>query len=377
MTPLLNDELRELRALFLAAGHDIRFVGGCVRDTLHGTQPKDIDLCTDAFPDEQLAIYRSAGIRYVETGLDHGTITVVLNGTPYEVTSLRLDVATDGRRATVEYTRDWIKDLERRDFTINAMSLTFDGELIDPFNGLNDLKNGLVAFVGDAETRIKEDYLRILRWFRFRQRFGMSMSYSARRAIDRLASGLNNISRERIWSEVSKILANNDGPFIMVEMHQMGMAGYMDLPRDPPDLFTASEVAQLSSNPVTLLVSLYDNNAVRILKKWKASNSEVYLADFLSRAKKYQESPFRLMAVDGISREWAVELAALTELDPFDRAILPNWPVPIFPVNGNDLLQLGYAQDKNLGYTLKQLKNLWASNGYGMTKEELLAQIRL
>jgi tRNA nucleotidyltransferase (CCA-adding enzyme) len=377
LSRLSNQDLLDLRSLFVERNLDLRFVGGCVRDAIIGQTPKDIDICTDATPTEQIEIYKSAGVSYHETGIEHGTTTVVLNHVPYEITSLRLDVETDGRRATVAYTRDWLKDLERRDFTINAMSLTFDGELVDPFNGLADLHNGLVAFVGDAEARIREDYLRILRWFRFRPRFGMSMSYSARRAIENLAPGLRNISRERVWSEVKRIIAGNDGPFTMLEMHSMGVAASIGLPL-LDNISWAQEVAEISRNPVTLMVALYGSSAAKILRDWKASGDELKLADWLINCfENNTDRPImKYMAVDGVSREWALELSALRRMDEFDRGVISNWEVPRFPVNGRDLLDLGFAQDKNLGYALNRLKELWAENQYGLSKQDLLDHLQ-
>ena len=372
---LLTPELQNLRALFVKNGRDLRFVGGCVRDSLLGINPKDIDLCTDADPAEQIELYRHAGVSYHETGIAHGTITVVLSGVPYEITSLRRDVETDGRRATVAYTRDWTADLERRDFTINAMSLTFDGELIDPFNGLNDLGKDLVAFVGDAETRIREDYLRILRWFRFRGRFGISQSFSAQRAIKKLAKGLENISRERVWSEVKRIISGPNGPYLVLEMHQMGVAEPIGLPVELNYIVDTQECSEITSNPVTLMVSMYGMDAEKILRSWKASSEEINLAAWLYdhwHFKQPDRPLMTLLAVDGAPREWVLELAALRLMDEFERGVLACWEIPVFPVGGNDLLERGFKQDQNLGKTLKQLKELWANRGYTLTKPELL-----
>jgi tRNA nucleotidyltransferase (CCA-adding enzyme) len=372
---LLTSDLLDLRKLFQVRGFDIRLVGGCVRDLIAGIEPKDVDLCTDADPDEQVSIYQAAGIRYVETGIEHGTITVVLDGAPYEITSLRLDVETDGRRATVAYTKDWLKDLERRDFTINAMSLTLDGELVDPFNGLKALSEGLVEFVGNAETRIREDYLRILRWFRFRGRFGMSMSYSANRAILALASGLKEISRERVWSEVSRIISGNDGPYIMLEMHQMSVAQWIDLPDEVDWINVAQEVAEISRNPVTLMVALYGQEAEGILRRWKASGAEIRLAEKLrwSISGHTAINPFYAMAVLGWSRKDARELAAISRLDAFNRAVLEEWPVPAFPVNGNDLIAAGLVPSPEFSRRIGIMKNRWADTGYTASKQELMA----
>lgn len=373
---VMTPDLVNLRLLFRRSGFDLRLVGGCVRDLMAGLDPKDIDLCTDANPQEQIEIYTHARVRYFETGLDHGTITVVLDGTPYEVTSLRLDVETDGRRATVAYTRDWIKDLERRDFTINAMSITFDGELIDPFNGLDDLRNGLVKFVGDAETRIREDYLRILRWFRFRGRFGMDESHSTRAAIERLSPGLGAISTERVWSEVKRIISGNQGPCIMLEMHRMGVADHIDLPTDTLDQTSfPQEVAEITRNPVTLMVAMYGELAPQTLRRWKASGEEIRLSEKLAWAVEGRVSPFYAMAVLMWTRDHAVELAALQGLDAFQIEVIKEWPIPMFPVTGNDLIASGLSPGPEFSRRLGIMKNRWANSGYMMTKNDLMSMV--
>ena len=383
---LLNDQLLYLRTLFVQQGADIRFVGGCVRDTLLGLIPKDVDLCTDATPDEQIDIYRAAGIRYIETGLKHGTVTVVLDDVTYEITSLRQDVETDGRHAVVAYTKDWMVDLLRRDFTINAMSLTFDGMLVDPFGGENDLAKGIVRFVGDAKTRIKEDYLRILRWFRFRGRFEKSPfidsgDLDARHAIAKLAPGLANISAERVWMEISKILAGEHGPDLMVDMKHLRVAEHIGA----NDIYwptVARRVHDITRNPVTVLTALqYNANTPVTLAKWKASRDEIKLSQFLvnnSFAGVPTRSLYRILAIDGISREWVMELAALrSNGDPFERAVIAAWEIPIFPLNGNDLIAAGVKPGIRLGEILNDCKELWADSGYNATKEELLSMIDL
>jgi tRNA nucleotidyltransferase (CCA-adding enzyme) len=265
-------------------------------------------------------------------------------------------------------------DCRRRDFTINAMSLGFDGDLLDPFNGFQDLQKGLVMFVGDADQRIQEDYLRILRWFRFRGRFGMAMSFSARRAVERNAHGLCNISRERVWSEVRRILAGPDGPWIMAELQQLGVAKHCDLPIlesvDP-----ASEVHQLTRDPVTLMVALYGQSAYSVLQKFKASRDEQNQALYLASEWHSSQSPFWLMAVDELHREWALELAALRCMDDFDRAVLETWEVPVFPVSGNDIMALGVKQGPDVGKILHKLKYQWAVQNFAASKEDLLANI--
>lgn len=370
---LLNPQLKSLRTLFQARGFDLRFVGGCVRDSLLGLTPKDVDLHTDANPSEQIEIYRSAGFRYIETGLKHGTVTVVLGNVAYEITSLRQDAETDGRHATVVYTRDWYTDLERRDFTINAMSLGFDGDIMDPFDGLIHLQLGLVQFVGNAEQRIQEDYLRILRWFRFRGRFGMAQSYSAGRAVKKLAPALIQISRERVWSEVSRILAGEHGPLIMAEMQSCGINKWIDLPCIESDLLVEDQVHSITRNPVTMLTALYGMYAVDALRVWKASTAEIQLATWLNFHCGSRRRLQDLMAVDGICRDWVLELAALRREDVLLREMLTVWPIPQFPVSGNDLIAQGMKPGPEIGKKLASLKAAWAQSDYHLSQAELLA----
>ena len=162
----MYSDLLKLGQLFTSEGYSLRLVGGVVRDLLLGCKPKDVDLATECTPDEMIRLFEQEGIRHIPTGLQHGTITAHINNVDYEITTLRVDHLTDGRHAIVEFTSDWKIDAERRDLTINAMSLNFDGVLYDYFDGQRHLAEHKICFVGDSRSRIKEDYLRILRYFR-------------------------------------------------------------------------------------------------------------------------------------------------------------------------------------------------------------------
>jgi len=376
---IVRPELRELAAEFSKHGFGLRLVGGCVRDLLAGRTPKDVDLCTDATPDEALNIYQTLGVRHIPTGLDHGTITVVLNDVTYEITSLREDVATDGRRAVVRYTRDWTIDSQRRDFSINSMSMSLDGVLFDPFGGAEDLKLGRVRFVGDADTRIKEDYLRILRWYRFTARFGSEYDADALPAVRRNCAGLKSISVERIWSEVKQIIAGPKGVSTVDHMWRVvGVAESAGFPHWAPQCSDPDEsLIPVTTNPVTLMVYMWRGEVPAVLTNWKASREEIDLAQYLARryGDEKSKNPFREMAVHGVSREWAKELAALQNMDEFDLAVLDTWEVPEFPVTGYDLIKLGMLPGPQYGVTILRLKHLWADSGYTMNKEELLKYV--
>ena len=184
----------------------VRVAGGAVRDLLAGVEPKDWDLATPLHPEEVIKSAEEAGFKVLPTGLQHGTVTVMVDGEPLEVTTLRVDVETDGRHADVEFTTDWKEDAARRDLTVNAMFLTMDGEVVDFFGGQQDLEDGRVRFVGNARERMAEDFLRILRFFRFHGRVGSGkFDEKDLLAIHDSTHGLAGISGERIWMEMQKI----------------------------------------------------------------------------------------------------------------------------------------------------------------------------
>jgi tRNA nucleotidyltransferase (CCA-adding enzyme) len=381
VTNTVTPELHELAEAFGQRGFGLRLVGGCVRDLLADKTPGDVDLCTDANPDEAMAIYRDLGVRHIPTGLDHGTVTVVLNDETYEITSLREDVSTDGRRAVVRYTRDWAVDSNRRDFTINSMSMTLDGKLFDPFGGAEDLRAGRVRFVGNADTRIQEDYLRILRWYRFTARFGQEYDVDALAAVERQCKGLKSISVERIWSEVKQIIAGPRGISTLYDMwyvvgvgHSAGFprgAPWYGHPQDPP--------FSVTTNPVTLMVYMWRHEIYGVLKNWKASREEIDLAQYLLQPDRdcKAKNPFREMAVHGVSREWAIEMAALQNLSAMEIAMLDAWTVPEFPVTGYDLIKMGMKPGPQYGVVINKLKEIWADSGYTATKEQLLANVQV
>lgn len=375
---LITPELKELRNRFAQAGFDMALVGGVVRDTIAGLPCKDVDLCTNATPDEQISIYSAHGYRWIETGLQHGTVTVVLDGVPYEITSLRVDAETDGRHAKVEYTRDWEQDLARRDLTINAMLMWFDGEILDPFGGRKDLQNGIVRFVGNPTDRIREDYLRILRWFRFQGRFGNvdSIDDATLIAINENAHGLQRISRERVWSEMRRIVQHPTGPSMIWEMCAMHLARHIGMTQYW-NQETCAKAQSWTSSPEILMAAGQDWQRFLIEEladQWKWSNSERDHAEWICKNAHQRKDLRRLIALDGAPREWVAELAYLEDRDDWSKNALVNWEFPPFPVNGNDLLDLG-MKGKRVGDTLRMLKKAWADGGYKATREQLMGMI--
>ena len=227
---LSNPATQRLCAALSDAGYKVLFVGGCVRNALLGVPVGDTDLATDALPQTVSKLAISAGFKVVPTGIDHGTVTIIAGGTPHEVTTFRRDVETDGRRAVVAFSGDVAEDASRRDFTMNALYATADGTVIDPLGGLPDLLARRVCFVGDPAQRIREDYLRILRFFRFHAHYGdpaQGIDADGLAACAELAEGLDTLSAERIGAEVKKLLSAPDPAPSVAAMAQAGILAHI------------------------------------------------------------------------------------------------------------------------------------------------------
>ncbi|TDG04026.1 CCA tRNA nucleotidyltransferase, partial [Paracraurococcus ruber] len=241
----------------LAALPGARAVGGAVRDALAGRPVQDVDVAAPLPPDAIAAALRAAGLKVFETGLAHGTVTAVLDHEPVEVTSLRRDVVTDGRHAEVAWTTDWREDAARRDFTINALSLTADGDLFDYFGGRADLAAGRVRFVGDPATRLAEDYLRALRFFRFQARYGRGAPDAAALAAIRAAvPGLARLSAERVWMELKRLLAAPDPRDALGLMAATGVLGAVLPEGVAQDILAALLRAGAPADPVLRMAAL-------------------------------------------------------------------------------------------------------------------------
>lgn len=378
---MINDYMRKLREAFQNEGFDIRIVGGAVRDYIFSIEPKDIDFCTNATPLQQIIIYNKYNYKFILTGIDHGTITVVINDVPYEITTLRKDVETDGRHAKVEFTDNWVEDLARRDLTINAMSFGFNGDILDPFGGQDDLKNGIVRFVGNADERIKEDYLRILRWFRFMGRFGDHDQYVVTDQIDvikRNVHGLQDISVERIWSEMKKILMHYSARIIISIMQRSDVLDViMSYGLDDYNYDNLTKAQNVTSDPAVVMAALvsYDVDIIKKLyEDWHWSNAEYNHALWIAQHyKKYNYQ--RMIAVDNAPKEWVIELAKINNESFVFIETLEEWTYEPFPVNGGDLLKIGILSGPRMGKVLKSLKDVWATTGYSATKEELMKEV--
>lgn len=390
---IITPAATEIDRLFQAEGYQIRIVGGAVRDSLLGAKPKDVDFASDASPERMLDFLTRAGIRTIPTGLQHGTITAVIDHEAFEITTLRSDVETDGRHAVVAYLdRDtmtangnaadpWRIDAERRDLTFNAMSATLDGTLYDYFGGREDLVNGRVRFVGDATQRIEEDYLRSLRFFRFHGRLGQAWKYDqdTLTSIVRTAGGLRRISPERIWMETAKILVSTNVASELSTMRDTGVSRVIGLPTPSPAygrIEEAATVARLSRNPVSALASLFDTaDAVREhAEAWRFSARDRELATFLVSNRSLADAPyerFEDLCVGGAGQDLVTEL--LKSLHRTGEAKrIADWTVPTLPVKGADLVAAGMKPGPEMGRRLAAIKETWRLSRFTMDRTQLL-----
>lgn len=358
------------------AGYELRIVGGAVRDLALGLDPKDIDMATTATPDQMVKVFEEHNFRYEPTGLQHGTLTVVLDGEPIEITTLRIDTNQDGRHAEVVFTDDWKKDAERRDLTFNAMSMGLDGTLYDYFGGLEDLQNGVARFVGDADQRMQEDYLRIMRYFRFQGRLSQtSWDKETMDAIKRNADGLKQISGERIWMELSKILSRPSRVEVIKKMNDAGVLDAINLPSNRLNYLKQAQ----GSEPAAVLASMLNTvgglNALR--NKWKLPNSVVFMASFIieTRNENLTDDQLKVMMT---RPEYSVDyIFAMLESTGQSHRIrkLAAFVPPTFPITGKDLIAAGLKPGPEMGEVLAQLRDYWEQSSFKLSKDELLSQL--
>jgi poly(A) polymerase len=365
----------------MAALPEARVVGGAVRDVLAGRDVGEIDLATPRTPEQVTEELRAAGIRVVPTGLEHGTITAVVNGRGFEVTTLRRDVATDGRHAVVAFTDDWRADAARRDFTINAMSLTGSGEVFDYFGGISDLGAGIVRFVGDPATRIAEDYLRILRYFRFFARFGgRPADPVALVAIRAAVPGIARLSVERVWNELARILSAPDPRAAIGLMAELGVLAAVVPEGADPVLLARLIMADAPIDPLLRLAALLTGDPAALAARLRLSAIDrdrlaALRADPVPRPDDDDAMLRRLLADEPravlIDRTWlaggsAQESNAL-------RTRLATMPLPVFPLEGRDLLGLGEPEGPRVGALLRSVRQWWLEGGCVADKDACIA----
>lgn len=374
-------ELIHLMEVLAAAEGETRFVGGCVRDTLLGLPVSDVDLATRLQPQDVLDRLRAASIKAVPTGLAHGTVTAVIAGRPVEVTTLRRDVSTDGRRATIAYTDDWREDAARRDFTINALSADpVDGAVHDYFDGLADLEKRRVRFIGDPLVRIAEDHLRILRFFRFHARFGRGApDQAALEACTARANDLMALSRERIADELLKTLALPEpveAARLMVERGILRpVLPEIEEAAGLERLVEAERIAGIAPSAIRRLAALLPadaelaNRVAARLRLSKKAAKRLALA-----AERAIAAPQRLAF--RIGTESAIDRLLLAGQADGEVAALHAWQPPRLPLSGRDLIAMGLVAGPVVARTLRQVEREWEEAGFPADKAAVRAIAR-
>lgn len=400
---LENEDLQRLIAALSQGGEEARIAGGAVRNALMGEPVSDIDIATTTIPDETEKRARDIGFRTVATGKEHGTITVIAGGVPYEVTTLRADVATDGRHAKVLFGTDWKVDAGRRDFTINALYATAKGEVIDLVGGVADLEARRLRFIGDADARIREDYLRILRFFRFFAWYGKGRpDADGLRACARLKDGMKQLSAERVWMELKKLLSAPDPSRALLWMRQAGVLSLI-LPESEKwgidaihALVEAGRDLGWPADPLLRLAAIVPPDAARMagmttrLKLSKAETarlvawamldaissdiSEAELAKIAYRGDRQAVEDRLRLALAGARGRVGDDTTALVQAGGYLRLLrfLENWQRPVFPLKGSDLSALGMTAGPQMGKALAALENEWIEGGFHAGREVLL-----
>lgn len=385
----------QLQKLLLALGGDgaqVRVVGGAVRNTLRGVPASDLDVATIHQPKEIMSRASKAGFKTVPTGIEHGTITVIGDDFTCEVTTLREDVETDGRHAVVRFGSSWLKDAERRDFTMNAMSVDKDGALFDLVAGLDDCLSGNVRFIGDAQLRIKEDALRALRFFRFSARFGDGqLDADGTRAAAEATGLMAHLSVERVQQELKKLLAAPNSAQLCLALdaaRPLLVEFGMDV---GPDDISPLAVCH-RADPLLRLALLMKGQAgqlVTTLKTLRFSNADIARLDALTTAlldidaSDAGDHAIRLNAYRHGAEvvDDAVYLLTRSAGEPgilYQTMIAPlkDWAVPTFPIKGADLLCEGFAPGPSLGIELSSLEASWVAERFELSRDELLAIAR-
>ena len=373
-----------LKLLTTALGADnVRWVGGAVRDTLLGSAVHDIDCATPLTPDVVIDTLAKAGIRTVPTGIDHGTITAILDDCTVEVTTLRRDVSTDGRRATVAFAKEWREDAARRDFTINALYAHPETlEVSDYFGGLEDLESRRVRFIGDARERIAEDHLRILRYYRFQARFGAELDAEAEEACADLAATLKGLSRERVADELLRLLALPNSGATVERMFDRGVLPVILPETCKPHvealkaLIAREDEQSIAGNPIRRLASLLppssdvaEGVAAR-LRLSKAQRAQLISASerLAGDAENPQALAYRLTVPFAVDR-----LLLLGK----DAQSLARWEPPTFPLKGGAIVARGVAAGPEVARVLQTVERQWVAEGFpdALRVEEILTEV--
>lgn len=398
--------LKRIFDLLNTDGGEVRVVGGAVRNSLMGLGASDIDMATTLLPQEVMARAEAAGIKAVATGIDHGTVTLVIDGKPFEITTLRRDVETNGRHAEVAFGTDWKVDAERRDLTINALYADVSGAVIDLVGGLPDIESRTVRFIGEAEKRVAEDYLRVLRFFRFFAWYGSGRpDADGLRACARARSKLSGLSAERVWGETKKLLSADDPGRALLWMRQAGVLTEV-LPETEkwgidaiPGLVGAERAFGWKPDPLLRLAAIVPPDTERLTemaKRLRLSKAEA--AFFASWANApaipatIADTAFDRMlyrsGAAGLATRLKLALAVARQKTENDPSLLPEvarlkrllaraeaWQRPVLPVSGADVLEAGVAAGPRVRELLQKLEEGWIEGNFNADRATLIARL--
>ncbi len=373
---------------------ELRYVGGCVRKILNNEKVEDIDLAANIEPTKVKDALQKNEINFYETGITHGTITASIENEKYEITSLRSDISTDGRHAKVEFTNNWRQDAERRDFTINSIYSDINGNLFDPFDGKKDLEDGKIVFVGDAEKRIKEDYLRILRYIRFFSNYSkFSHDLNVQKAIKKNINGITNVSSERLLDEFRKIFNSNtikklcedDFSFQIVKLifpqfknleifKNINNFGKNNLKNIDFCFLLSLLVVDETDNSDYFFykfnISKKDQKRILIIKNFfykKDQNQKINTQNLWKFFYKYGKESLKDILNYKLFSSKKIDKKIIDHLKFFD-----NKEIPIFPIKGEELMKkFNIPQGKKVGQNLKIIEDYWINNNFKISDKEL------
>jgi poly(A) polymerase len=393
---LTRPQTQRVFAALTAAGAEARAVGGAVRNALMRTPVKDIDIATTAPPEEVMRLAKAAGLHAIPTGVEHGTVTLVADHVPFEVTTLRKDIETFGRRARVTFTTDWREDARRRDFTMNALYCSADGRVHDPLNGYADLTARRVRFIGDARERIREDFLRILRFFRFLAQYGDARHPDPAGLAASIAekAGLAALSGERIHAELVRLLASPGARDAVLSMHDAGiLVAALGMPADVDRflrILAIEDALGRAPDPILRLGALL--NAAEpdaVQRKLRLSGAEVErlrnmrMADAAlqpdtdqrpAKALLYRKGPGAF--VDAGLMAWARSNdAAASPERARHLAVAARWHMPELPVRGADVIALGVAPGPEVGRVLDAFERWWIAEDFPSDRERAAEKV--
>ena len=378
-----------------------RFVGGCVRDSLIGVETKDIDIATKLEPNDVVNILTSASIKVIPTGIDHGTVSVFSKNFNFEITTLRSDISTDGRHAEVMFSESWEKDSLRRDFTINSIYLKQNGDIYDPHNGIQHLKERKIIFIGDPNERLNEDYLRILRFFRFNTFYGndnLKLSNNSIKACAKNKNKLKKLSSERIHNEFFKILNSTNPYFVINVMKKIGILDILFEKKVETKFFkkllSIEKKNSITTDQILRFASLVPNikkNHLSNFKMFNFSKKDKQKLLLLTNQEFKIHNKLKKNEIErilySIDKQSLVSLVVLSWALSANKTINKDWMsilgqiskinVPTFPLKALDLLNFGLKEGPIIGEIFKEIEQEWIDSSFELNKEELLLKSKV